>query len=43
VIEVAGRRILDVCAAPVERQSMIARSTDAFVVAGDLHFSRVER
>jgi len=43
VIDMAGRRVLDVCAAPGGKTSMIARSTEAFVVAGDLHFSRVER
>ena len=43
VIDIAGRRVLDVCAAPGGKTSMIARSTEAFVVAGDLHFSRVER
>ena len=43
VINVAGRLILDVCAAPGGKTSMIARATGALVVAGDIHFPRVER
>ena len=43
VIDIAARRVLDVCAAPGGKTSMIATSAEAFVVAGDLHFSRVER
>lgn len=43
VIEIAGRRVLDVCAAPGGKTSMIAKSTEAFVVAGDLHLLRVDR
>jgi 16S rRNA (cytosine967-C5)-methyltransferase len=43
VIEVAGDRIIDVCAAPGGKTSMIARETEKLVIAGDFHFARVER
>jgi 16S rRNA (cytosine967-C5)-methyltransferase len=42
VIELGGKRVLDVCAAPGGKTSMIAAS-GACVVAGDVHFARVER
>jgi 16S rRNA (cytosine967-C5)-methyltransferase len=42
VIETGGKRVLDVCAAPGGKTSMIAVS-GASVVAGDVHFARVER
>ena len=43
VIKIAGTRILDVCAAPGGKTSMISRETNGKVVAGDIHFPRVER
>jgi 16S rRNA (cytosine967-C5)-methyltransferase len=43
VIDIAGGRILDVCAAPGGKTSMIERGTNGTVIAGDIHFSRVER
>ena len=43
VIEIAGKRVLDVCAAPGGKTSMIARGAEGLVIAGDIHFPRVER
>jgi 16S rRNA (cytosine967-C5)-methyltransferase len=43
VIDIARGRILDVCAAPGGKTSMIDRGTNGTVIAGDIHFSRVER
>ena len=43
VIEIASPRILDVCAAPGGKTTMIAHATGVNVVAGDIHFPRVER
>jgi len=43
VIRCGGAKILDVCAAPGGKTSMIAKPTGALVVAADIHSSRVER
>jgi 16S rRNA (cytosine967-C5)-methyltransferase len=43
MIEVAGNRVLDVCAAPGGKTSMIASLAPSTIFAGDLHFPRVER
>ena len=38
----AGGRFLDVCAAPGGKTTLIAAASDAMLVAGDIHQSRVE-
>ena len=43
VVAEGGSRILDVCAAPGGKTTMIASSGDKNVVAGDIHFSRAQR
>ncbi|MFL6467127.1 MAG: 16S rRNA (cytosine(967)-C(5))-methyltransferase RsmB [Pyrinomonadaceae bacterium] len=43
VAAVSGKKVLDVCAAPGGKTSLIAAATQAFVVAGDVRASRVER
>ncbi len=43
VIAVAGKRILDLCAAPGGKTTMIASATDGSVVASDIHFARARR
>ena len=42
VVAERGFRILDVCAAPGGKTTMIASSGDKSVVAGDIHFTRVQ-
>lgn len=43
VIAEGGTRILDVCAAPGGKTTMIAGDKEKFVVAGDVHPTRVKR
>jgi 16S rRNA (cytosine967-C5)-methyltransferase len=43
VIGVAGRRLLDLCAAPGGKTTMIANGTEAKVIAADIHFARARR